>query len=424
MVLEYLAFRNLTNCMRVSRGWKDYIAKLPRLWLHLDLSGARKSVHRSFINKAVRYSESRLTKATIHRFEHVDVLKNVAKACKSLAELEFISLPHTMSATLIEIVQCAPSLKKFTVRPEITMDTVTQLLQHRPDLEHVCFNEVKQSYPDWRGPFPSLTSFSMAIADPTSSRIFQMDDFLAQMANLQSLTLTNLSFAATVDFSSLPLTSLVLKGVHIGNNSPPHLPATLQRLAITEYTGMMELNQSRTLLASHLPALTHLSLSGVANLSADCLEEFLDLYVEGEDISQIKHMGNATTLQSLTLGGYLREDRNGLFKNESSLFTRSPRILTSALHTLDISSMKCDDDEIEHLLMHETGLVYINLSSTNISGASIKMLVDKLPTLRTIVANNCSRISGRDAIEYAKTKGVGVQCSIYEGKGGKKVRYG
>ncbi|KAF2820718.1 hypothetical protein CC86DRAFT_374372 [Ophiobolus disseminans] len=425
MILEYLAFRNLVNCMRVSRGWRDYIAKLSRLWMHLDLSGARRPVPRSFINKAVRRSENRLTKATIHRFEHVDVLKNVAKACNGLRELEFITLPHTMSSTLIEIVQCAPSLKRFIVHPEITQDAATQLLQNRPDLEHVGFSSVKRlrTDADWRGPFPFLTSFSLTLVDTWSSRSLQIPALLGQAVNLQSLMLGNVFFGAN-DCSSVPLTTLVLRRVTFTNDTVPILPATLQKLGI-EYAGSMELRgNEHTLLQSRLPVLTHLGLADINMLSADRFEQLLDTYIDAEDPGQIKTLENATPLQSISIRGILKERTDGLFKFAIGLFARSPRILTPSLQSLDIATMPCDDDEIEQLLNYKTGLINIDLSSTRITGASIKMLADHLPNLRTIKADNCPRISGRDAIDYARMKGISVSCSMDEGKGSRKIRYG
>ena len=425
LVLEYLAFRHLVNCMRVNKGWRDYIAKLPRLWMHLDLSGARKAVPRSFIDKAVRRSECRLTRVTIHRFEHVDVLKNVAKVCKNLGELEFITLPHTLSSTLIDIVQCTPNLKKFIVHPEISPNTATQLLRHRPNLEHVRFSSVNWYLhnADWKGPFDALKSFSMTLVGSRNIEM-QISSLLQQTPILRSLTLSTM-YLGTSDLASLPLTSLVLKRITFPNHLFPALPASLQKLVI-EYDGSLELRgEEWTLLQSGLPALTHLGLSDINMLSADRLEKLLDLCIDGgQGESQARPLEGAMPLQYLAVRGLLNQPTDGLFKDKNSLFARSPRILTPALQTLDIATLPCDDDEIECLLTYDTGLTSIDLSSTHVTGASIKMLVDKLKGLKTIRADNCPRINGRDAIEYAIRKGVQVTCSMGEGKGSRKIRYG
>jgi F-box/TPR repeat protein Pof3 len=165
-------------------------------------------------------------------------------------------------------------------------------------------------------------------------------------------------------------------------------------------------------------------LVNLDGLHPDRLEEFLDMYTDSD--KQVRTLDDATPLQSLTIHGLPHDsDRPGLFKSPiNSLFARSPRILTPTLEHLDIAKAPCDDDEIECLVKHKTSLRTIDVSHTSISGASIKMLVDKLPSLHTIRADNCPHISGRDAIEYARRKGVNVSCSMGEGKGGKRVRYG
>jgi F-box/TPR repeat protein Pof3 len=439
MVLEHLAFRNLVNCMRVSRGWRDYIAKLPRLWMHLDLSGARSPVSRKFVNQAVRRSQCRLTRVTIHRFEHVDMLKNLAKACKDLTEIEFISLPHVMSSTLVEIAQSAPKLEKFVVRPEITLDTANQILDTRKTLKHVGFNALKGSQlaASWQGPYDKLETCNIHFPNPTQMCTMSLRMLMLRTCNLKTLnfsrTVVNLDFFSAIDPLNsrkflFPLTSLVMRQVEFHYASFPVLPPTLQKLVI-EYKGSFDLqeggpNGNSGLIESHLPLLTHLALSDINGLSADRMERFLDLYAVN---NQLKDVEDATPLQSLSIHGVLHNDHHimgSLFLNQDGVLARSRRILTPALQHLDIATLPVNDNEIEALLKHRTGITSIDISHTQISGASIKMLADGLAGLRNIKADNCPRINGRDAIEYARRKGITVSCSMGEGNGSRRVRYG
>jgi F-box/TPR repeat protein Pof3 len=109
---------------------------------------------------------------------------------------------------------------------------------------------------------------------------------------------------------------------------------------------------------------------------------------------------------------------------QDGVLARSKRILTPALQHLDIAALPVNDNEIEQLLKRKTGITSIDISHTQITGASIKMLADGLNNLKTIKADNCPRINGRDAIEYARRKGITVSCSMGEGTGSRRVRYG
>lgn len=222
--------------------------------------------------------------------------------------------------------------------------------------------------------------------------------------------------------SMLPLEKFILK---TGPTNFPILPSTLQRFSLN-YVVASDLGagDNSGLLRSRLPDLTHLSLFEVNNIDADRIEELLDVYADEE--GQLHTLEGAAPLQSLTFRGLPSNDNVGFFsKKTNSLFARSPRVLTPALQHLDLAKQAVSDDDIEHLLEHEvTGLRSVDFSYSYITGASIKMLVDKLPGLKTIYADNCSRISGRDAIEYARRKSVFVSCTMGEGKGGKKIRYG
>jgi F-box/TPR repeat protein Pof3 len=430
MVLEYCSFRHMVNCMRVSKGWRDYLSKLPKLWMHLDLSGARRPVPRSFVNTAFKRSEYRMTRVTIHRFEHMDVLKNLAKAAKDLSELELISLPHTMSATLIDIVKSAPKLRKFTVHPEITQDTAEQIMHARPVLEHVVFGALRTSrtVTNWTASFENLRTLSIHWSSPIPAGNFMLTDLLGRMPCLESLSLSNVQDLEAQqgwprDEAQLPpLKSLALKRVNI--EQFPLLPPMLQRLVIENDGGRLNLANIAALHRCCVPELTHLAISGFKGLNVDTLGNLLDTCSHN---SETRACMTPKPLQSLTLHGLLYNQASDLlFRSEKmeSILGTSPRVLTPALEAMDISTMPCGDDEIERLLTYETGLKTIDLSHTNITGASIKMLADKLPKLTSIKANNCTRINGRDAINYAERKGIAVSCQMLEQKGGRRIRYG
>ncbi|KAF1851432.1 uncharacterized protein K460DRAFT_412993 [Cucurbitaria berberidis CBS 394.84] len=434
MVLAYMPFRNMVNCMRVSKGWKDYLAKRPKLWLHLDLSGARKPVSRSFVGNAVRRSQNRLTRATICRFEHMDVLVNIAKACKELVELEFITFPYKMSSTLIDIVQCAPGLRKFIVHPVITTNTARHILRYGRSLEHVGFMGVDWTHyiTLWQGPFEALHTLSIHMVKYGPGLSMGLDFLLPQTPNLQYLALSNLPGDVMMpwpdEISQLPpMETLVLKRVQFDRF--PLLPPTLRRLEV-DYDGSYRLGPyERNIMRSRVPKLTHLKLGGF-ELRAKTLESFLDSWTDEEYVmmqSPTMHpLTEATPLESLSVRGVLGTElaQYGLFKGRESLFGCSPRVLTPALLSLDISTLPCNDDEIEHLLTYKTGIQSIDISCTKITGASIKMLVDGLPSLKTIKAEDCPNIGGLDAIHYAERRGISVSWKMGKQIGKQRVNYG
>lgn len=431
MVLEYLSFRNMVNCMRVSKGWKEYLVKLPRLWMHLDLSGARKPVPRSFVGNAVRRSKARLTCLTVDRFEHVDVLKNIAKACKDLKELKINTLPHTMSSTLIDVVQLAPNLNKLVVHPHVSLNTATQILRHHRNLENVCFGGIQVFKYDatWEGPFTCLKTFSIDLVDQRSANKVALRSLLGQTPMLENLTIANMRDLTILEgwpqevHQLPPLRTLVLRRIHF--RALPPLPPTLRRLVI-DYDGSFDWNNGLEATRFHSSELTELSLSGFDNISAALLDQMLDVYIDGAN--KVQELIDGAPLRSLSLSGVLNGNRDicsGLFRGSNSVLGLSPRILTPSLVTLGLARLPCDDDEIEELLTHDiSNLKSIDISHTKITGSAIWMLVEKLPSLTFINANCCPKITSRDAIDYAERKGVEVSRVMVENKGGRKIRYG
>lgn len=433
MVIGYLSFKNMINCLRVSRGWRDYLTNCPELWASLDLSGATKPVSRTFLANAVRYGRGTLRTLTVHRVQHTDMLRNIATACKRLHTLTILSFPHKISETLIEMARCAQNLKRISIYTEVSVDTMTQILRRRPGLELVDLRDIyasgvtgSASIDRKEGPYSELQTLALQCnASPTPLSSNLVSTLVSQTPELRSLTCVNVGVVGDRSFElhATRLTSLTLKKVY-GHLT---IPSTLERLVYTPRHAAMMAGLYSSPSCSR--SLTHLTLGDNVRLGPGVLSGFLN-YSGDAEAGTRRPIENARPLQHLSLAGPIGADSVDASTPSSTLvstyLSTSPRILTRALISLELPGLPLTDDDIGPVI-ESTSLTTINISNTNVSGFGIKKLIDGAPMLRHINADHCRHLSSRDVIEYAKERGVHVSYTMAEpikGAKGRKVRYG
>ncbi|KAH7138405.1 F-box/TPR repeat-containing protein pof3 [Dendryphion nanum] len=418
MVISYLNFKNMVRCLQVSKGWKDYLTRRPSLWTQLDFSLARKEVSRAFIREAVKRAQVAVTSVKYHRFKHIDIMRNLASACKQLTSIEIISAP-VMGESIIHMANEAKNLKKLILHNEISLDAVTQVLHRRPTLEHAEFFSIGSLTvsPAWATPHPNLRILTLNGSYNWMVEL-RIDALLLQTPALKQLTLSgwNDRGLGNVEFDKTELTHLVLDNVLV--DTFPSLPPTLTHLTLNSSSSIHSWGNA---FHSSLPYLTHLSLVGLNNPTPEFFKTFLDLQPTnlGETTIAIE---NPTPLQSLHLRDIPYDEYFPGFKLLTHPNTSS-RLITPALHTLELTGIAdLGDDQVENLVEHGLKASTVNLSKTMITGAAIKLLVDKLP-LKTLTVDYCQKITSRDAVDYAQARGVAVSAKMGdELRGGRRVR--
>lgn len=350
MVALYLPFKNMVNYIRVSKGWKTFLTRNPKLWLDLDLSRARKDVSRVFIRNAVKYSDYKIRSLTVYRFNHSDVLRNVATVCKELEELTFCA-GSTWSETLIETTQLSMNLKKLVVKSEVTWNTVYNILRTRPTLEHVEFHAIQWSPEAHRlfqtntyslPPQPKLRTLHLQVLQERGqTRHRDFGDFRnffqeSHTPKLETLILRHWDMGrGEADLRDVPLKNVILNMSGV----VPRLPESLERLELKlsfltgGWTAWNDLDRVR----QYLPNLKHLSLEDLRGLPATIIDNLLKANIDDFGPSQ-HEIDNLAHLESLAIrDSHMDDDQRKLFKDspeERALLTSPPRILTKSLQIL------------------------------------------------------------------------------------------
>lgn len=286
MVLSYLKFNELVNALRVSKHWKAILTSRPALWTNMDLfisNDRQLAVRPRSVKALIKYSQSKITRARLHRFSDRDGLRLLATTCKALEELHFGNTQFG-GDTLIETVMMSKALKTLNISRaiELTLDQVTQIMKYRPTLENVQVDYIKppRQRADWKVDLPAFKSLHLTLylplgrlqepyleflnLSPLPRQTGPSNSFLERAPNLKSLHLEGWksAFAHDMDFSGFnSLETLSLQHTYVLR--PPRLPSSLKSISMNDILSPIAHVQTWQF-HSPLPALERLHLDGQA----------------------------------------------------------------------------------------------------------------------------------------------------------------
>ncbi|KAL2808939.1 hypothetical protein BJX63DRAFT_13792 [Aspergillus granulosus] len=413
MVLDHFDFKELVAILRVSKGWDRFLSSLRELWMRLDFSGARAKIHWSSVLSYIRRSKAMLTQAVVTNLTKASIRKvlEYISRCPNLQHLEILC-PFG-SEDVYELFRSCKRLKSLLVSAEtpIPQSTLTKLLASLPNLERIEIHKAtksRQADVQWPPALPKLQSITLGTTESGVVENYHPALYIPRMAITEPPTPFALSNLTELRLHSNPhffvpyppsfnpadfprLQKLDISGIYVGGEFA--LPASLQFLRVhggaaiealpfTLYDDSpLYLPNLETLIFRDVPWVTHVTL--------------MAFMAQAKAPLRVLHVDSCFRITATTLVTLLRE-------------------YAFQLKTLNVANiMGIDDTTIYFLIERLTALKVLNLSYTDITGVTLKMLVDHAQAsdakahVESVYIKGCERISS-DAIEYGRARGLAV----------------
>ncbi|KAL9036470.1 MAG: hypothetical protein Q9214_006118 [Letrouitia sp. 1 TL-2023] len=407
MVFSYLDFKNKVGIMRVARSWHDFVASVPKYWTGLDFSRAKVQIKGKAIEKYVRYSKGKISRATISQTAVPSpaiqgrITLHIATKCPGLEYLEVGS--GLMGHQFSNAVSVASNLKNLIMsnRGGVTLDAVSQILGHCKRLETAEFRYLvtSRTIPVWKD-MPNMHSLTLGLpysmpgvqkSTVFSGHIITINDLLRVIPHIRSLSLQNWEFSDAVltpNFSHL--TKLEdLKLAKFGSEGFPRLPSSIVSLDLSDSDRLVRFLALGPASSewNTFPKLARLLLPRLYHLQPVSLDALL--------------RGNPNKLRTLNIASCIQITLSDIHRLIGS--GNLDRIVELALNTSDFG-----DAEATSLANQCHDLRILDLSETAITGIGVKALILKPgDRLDRLTLRSCHGISN-DAIEFAQSTGVEV----------------
>ncbi|KAL2864918.1 Leucine Rich Repeat domain protein [Aspergillus lucknowensis] len=411
MVVDHFDFRQIVAILRVSKGWDRFLSSMRELWMRLDFSGARSKIHWSSVLAYIRRSKAMLTEAIVTNLTKASIRKvlEYISRCPNLQHLEILC-PFGSEA-IYELFKTSKQLKVLLISAEtsIPQSTLTKLLSTLPKLERIEIHRAtksRESDTRWPSSLPNLQSITLGTTESGVLENYVPALYIPRItdpptnpfpiSNLTELRLHSnpqifVPYPPSFNPADLPkLQKLDISGLYVGGEFG--LPASLQFLRIRGGAAIEALpfttQEQRPL---HLPNLETLIFSDVPWVTYVTLLAFI---ADSKSPLGVLHVDSCFRVTAATLVAILREH-------------------ASQLRTLNIAHIMGIDDTIVYVLIERLeALKVLNLSFTDITGVTIKMLVDaraagNKANVECVYVKGCEGISS-DAIEYGRSRGLTI----------------
>ncbi|KAL3445978.1 hypothetical protein BJX65DRAFT_137157 [Aspergillus insuetus] len=414
MVVEHFDFRGLVAILRVSKGWDRFLSSMRDLWMRLNFSGARSKIHWSSVLSYIRRSKAMLTQAVVTNLTKASIRKvlEYISRCPNLQHLEILC-PFG-SEGVYELFKGCKQLKTLLISAEtsIPQSTLTSLLSSLPNLERIEIHKATKSREadvQWPPSLPNLQSITLGTTESGIAENYLPALYIPRMIPTETptpppSTLSNLTelrlhsnpqifvpYPPSFNPADFPrLKRLDISGIYVGGDFA--LPPSLQFLRIHGGAAIEAL--PFTLLDDkplHLPNLDTLIFSDVPWVTHVTLMAFI---AQSKAPIRVLHVDSCFRITATTLVTLLRE-------------------YALQLRTLNVAHiMGIDDTTIYFLIERLTALKVLNLSYTDITGVTLKTLVDAQATdakahVECAYIKGCEGISS-DAVEYGRSRGLAV----------------
>ncbi|KAI5785946.1 hypothetical protein EDC01DRAFT_198004 [Geopyxis carbonaria] len=409
MIFKYVPFRSLMLLQRVNRSWRQFLTSYHRTYTALDFSAATKPVSKHTIKTYLKRSRGLVKFLFLRKmaFSDSETLVYIISRCKMLEDM-VISNCHFLSSGIVQLPKIAKNLKNLDLGCAADMGVAINILQNAQSLEGLqCHNlEITQrSYVNEKLEAVNLKRLKLAWTVGSSSVHFSLFttllDFLLQLEELELIKVPDGLLHGAEDFTSLTkLQKLVLRETTM--NQYPALPSCLIHLDISN-NSQMRFDRSRVLQSP----LDQLEVFGI---------ESNPWITEVELIDIIGPSSRTKSLITLKFGMCPRIDTTSL-----SWLTESG--LADCLLNLSVHGNSSFGDEISKELGALHRLESLDASYTKLSGIGvINLICQGSSNLVWLGLDMCENV-GKDAVEYARTKGINISHKLGVFKGGKKVRY-